>query len=330
MKKIPMQESLSYEKIKAEAGSLGFSACGVAPAGPLPQAVAEQYRRWLDAGCQADMAYLANNLEKRLNPQLLVEGARTVVSLAMNYYTDEALSPEGYAFARYARGRDYHDLMRERLRMLMSALSLEEYVDGRPFCDTAPVDERYWAVRSGLGWQGRSGQLIIPQAGTYFFLGELIICRDVDHYDTPMSSRCGNCRRCLDACPTGALLGDGTLDARRCLSYLTIEHRGDFPEQVGEEMGQCVYGCDRCAEVCPWNRFARVTSERDFHPSEALRSMTADDWANLTVEQYRALFKGSAVKRAKYEGLRRNIAAVKQAQERATEVPSSDGGEKEK
>ena len=134
-----------------------------------------------------------------------------------------------------------------------------------------------------------------------------------------MTSRCGNCRRCLDACPTGALLGDGTLDARRCLSYLTIEHRGDLPEQTGAEMGQCVYGCDRCAEACPWNRFAKVTQEADLHPSEALRNMTANDWANLTVEQYRKLFKGSAVKRAKFEGLCRNIEAVKQAQEKDEE-----------
>lgn len=314
-----MKEILSSDTVKAEAARLGFSACGLAPAAPLPEAAAAHYRRWLEAGCQADMSYLANNLEKRLNPQLLVEGAKTVVSLAMNYYTDETLSPDGYAFARYARGRDYHDLMRERLRSLMSALSLEEHIDGRPFCDTAPVDERYWAVRCGLGWQGRSGQLIIPQAGTYFFLGELILCREADAYDSPMPSRCGNCRRCLDACPTGALLGDGTLDARRCLSYLTIEHRGDLPEQTGAEMGQCVYGCDRCAEACPWNRFAKVTQEDDLHPSEALRKMTANDWANLTVEQYQRLFKGSAVKRAKYVGLCRNIEAVMQAQEKDEE-----------
>lgn len=318
-----MSEILSAQQVKAEAARLGFAACGLAPAEPLMPEAAAQYRQWLEGGCQADMAYLANNLEKRLDPRLLVEGARTVVSVAMNYYTDESLSPEGYAFARYARGRDYHDLMRERLRSLMTALSLEEYVDGRPFCDTAPVDERYWAVRCGLGWRGRSGQLVIPGAGTYFFLGELIVCREADAYDDPMQSRCGHCRRCLDACPTGALRGDGTLDARRCLSYLTIEHRGDLPTCAGQEMGNCVYGCDRCAEACPWNRFATVTPEAELHPSEALRSMTADDWANLTVEQYRALFKGSAVKRAKYEGLVRNIGAVREAQGEPSDHDSS-------
>lgn len=308
-----MSELLYSKQVKAEAQRLGFAACGLAPAEALPDDIAEQYRQWLRNGNQANMAYLENNLEKRLDPRLLVEGAKTVISVAMNYYTEDELSPRGYAFARYARGRDYHDIMRERLRMLMAALGIEEHVDGRPFCDTAPVDERYWAMRCGLGWRGRSGQLIIPHAGTYFFLGEVIVCREADIYDHVMASHCGSCHRCLDACPTGALLGNGMLDARRCLSYLTIEHRGDFPKDVGEDMGQCVYGCDRCAEACPWNRFAKETAETEFRPSEALKKMTADDWQNLTVEQYRMLFKGSAVKRAKFEGLRRNIDALHKA-----------------
>lgn len=303
-------EILSAQQVKAEAARLGFAACGLAPAEPLPAAHADRLRRWLAEGRNGDMAYLANHLDKRLDPRLLVEGAATIVSVALNYFTDDTLSADGYAFARYALGRDYHDVVREKLRALMAALNLEEYRDGRPFCDTAPVDERYWAVRCGLGWTGRSGQLIIPGAGTYFFLGELILCRPADAYDSPTASRCGTCRRCLDACPTGALLGDGTLDARRCLSYLTIEHRGDLPAGTGADMGGCVYGCDRCAEACPWNRFARPTAEAAFRPSDALRRMTAADWQRLTVDDYRALFKGSAVKRAKYEGLLRNIKAL--------------------
>lgn len=303
-------QTLSAQQVKAEALRLGFAACGLAPALPLDAAHAARVRQWLAEGRHGDMAYLANHLEKRLDPRLLVEGAQTVVSVALNYYTGTSLAPEGYDFARYAQGRDYHDVVREKLRALMAALGLQEHTDGRCFCDTAPVDERYWAMRCGLGWNGRSGQLVIPGAGTYFFLGELILLHPADAYDSPVPSRCGTCRSCIDACPTGALLGDGSLDARRCLSYLTIEHRGDLPADTGDHMGHCVYGCDRCAEACPWNRFARPTAETDFQPSDALRRMTADDWQHLTPEQYRTLFKGSAVKRAKYEGLLRNIRAL--------------------
>lgn len=301
---------LSAQQIKAEAARLGFSACGLSVAAPVDEAHARRIREWVAAGRHGEMNYLERNLELRLNPCLLVEGARTIVSVALNYYTEAALSPHGYQFARYALGRDYHDVVRERLRELMAAIGLKEHEDGRVFCDTAPVDERYWAVRGGLGWCGRSGQLIIPGAGTYFFLGELILTREADHYDAPQASRCGACRRCVEACPTGALLGDGTLDARRCLSYLTIEYRGDLPAGTAAKMGHCVYGCDRCAEACPWNSFARPTTVEDFQPSASLQRMTTDDWTALTPEQYRALFKGSAVKRAKYDGLVRNIRAI--------------------
>lgn len=303
---------LSAEQIKAEAARLGFSACGLAAAAPVDEEHAARVRRWVSEGKNGEMDYLKRHLELRLNPCLLVEGAQTIVSVALNYYTDAALSPDGYQFARYALGRDYHDVVRERLRSLMQALDLKEHEDGRVFCDTAPVDERYWAVRCGLGWCGRSGQLIIPGAGSYFFLGELILTRPADHYDTPLPSHCGTCRRCVEACPTGALLGDGTLDARRCLSYLTIEHRGELPDGTGEKMDHCVYGCDRCAEACPWNRFARPTAVTDFQPTDALRHMTTADWAALTPDDFRTLFKGSAVKRAKFDGLVRNIRAVEQ------------------
>lgn len=317
------QKTLSSAQVKAEALRLGFSACGLAPAAPIEAAHAERLRHWVAEGCHADMGYIADRLDMRLDPRRLVEGARTVVSVALNYYTDDTLAPDGYDFARYARGRDYHDVMRERLRRLMAALGLEEHADGRPFCDTAPIDERYWAARAGLGWCGRSGQLIIPAAGTYFFLGELVLVHPADAYDAPMPARCGHCRRCVDACPTGALFGDGTLDARRCLSYLTIEHRGNLPAGTGDKMGHCVYGCDRCAEACPWNRFARPTDEAAFRPSDAMRDMTADDWQALTIDDYRRLFKGSAVKRAKYEGLIRNIHAVSATAEEAPAPPDS-------
>ncbi len=306
-----MCKVLHSETIKAEAKCLGFSACGIARADAIDETHSLRYKQWLEAGCHGEMDYLARGLDMRLDPRLLVEGARSIVSVAMNYFPKQELPEEGYTFARYAYGKDYHDVMRERLRELMRALALTEFVDGRPFCDTAPIDERYWAVRAGLGWTGRSGQLILPQAGTYFFLGELVLTHEADAYDSPMPNRCGNCNKCVEACPTGALRGNGTLDARKCLSYLTIENKGDIPGEYAEKMGNCIYGCDRCSEACPWNRFSRPTSEEAFAATADFLNMQPCDWQSLSEEQYRHLFKGSAVKRAKYTGLLRNIEAAK-------------------
>lgn len=302
-------QQLAASTVKSEARRLGFAACGLAPAGPLSPQRAASVRRWLAAGRNAGMDYMGRHVEMRLDPRRLVEGAQTVVCVALNYNPGRVMPPDAYAIARYAYGRDYHDVMRERLRALMAALGLQEFADGRPFCDTAPLDERYWAVQAGIGWQGRNCQLILPGAGSYFVLGELLLRLPADVYDTPMSPHCGTCRRCIEACPAGALDDDG-LDARRCLSCLTIEHRGPLPDGLGRQMGRSIYGCDRCAEVCPHNRFARPTDVPDFRPSDALMHMTKADWQALTPEQYRTLFKGSAVKRTKYEGLVRNIRAV--------------------
>lgn len=223
--------------------------------------------------------------------------------------------------ARYARGKDYHDEMKARLFQLLGNIrqhlidnghtaAAEQLEGSRVFTDTAPVDERYWAWRSGLGWIGKNSQLIIPGAGSYFFLGELFLTLPADAFDSPVENRCGTCTKCLRACPAQCLSERG-LDARKCLSYLTIEYRGEeLPEGTGEKMGEMFYGCDRCGDVCPWNRLARPTNIEAFQPSPALLAMTWEDWRHLTLEQYRTLFKGSAVKRAKYEGLTRNIKAI--------------------
>ena len=223
--------------------------------------------------------------------------------------------------ARYARGKDYHDEMKARLFQLLGNIrqhlidnghsaAAEQLETSRVFTDTAPVDERYWAWKSGLGWIGKNSQLIIPGAGSYFFLGELFLTLPADAFDSPVENRCGTCTKCLRACPAQCLSERG-LDARKCLSYLTIEYRGEeLPEGTGEKMGEMFYGCDRCGDVCPWNRLARPTNIEAFQPSPALLAMTWEDWRHLTLEQYRALFKGSAVKRAKYEGLTRNIKAI--------------------
>lgn len=315
---------ISATDVKTSARQLGFSACGLAPAARVAPWQEERVRQWLAAKRNGNMDYLERHLQLRLDPTLLVEGAQTVVSVALNYYPRQTLSARGYSFARYAYGKDYHDVVRRKLRQLMAALGLDEPADGRPFCDTAPIDERYWAWRAGLGWIGRNTQLIIaPTAagdrqaagGSYFFLGELVLTREADAYDAPIASRCGKCRACIDRCPTRALSGEG-LDARRCLSYLTIEHRGELPPDTGELMGQCVYGCDRCSEACPWNRLSQPATDPDLQPTEEFLGMTQADWNALTPERYRRLFKGSAVKRAKYEGLMRNIRAARKASDK--------------
>lgn len=307
--------SLSTSFLRTSAARFGFSACGVAPAAPVDEAVAEAFRRWIAEGNQAEMAYLANNVEKRLDPTLLMEGAQSVVSVALNYYPAQLLDVSWqYEFAWYAYGQDYHEVMKARLNQLAETLSagVEEKVGYRVFCDTAPVLERYWAWRCGLGWIGKNTQLIVPRAGSAFFLGEIIFDRLFDAYDHPVKSRCGTCTRCLDTCPTGALVGPYTLDAARCLSYLTIEHRGDtLPPDAARAMGKCVYGCDRCQQACPWMRFARPTEVPEFRPKPEFLRLDHAALQSLSIDDYRHIFRGSAVKRAKYEGLMRNVQAMK-------------------
>lgn len=319
-------EKMIASKIKAEAQRLGFFACGIAKAAPVEENVAEAYRKWLENGEEASMAYMTNYLEKRLNPALLVPGVRSIVSLAMNYAPAQQL-PEGeYQLAAYALGQDYHDLMKQRLRELAVNIGapMELFQKGKKpqsadekeetgwgvFCDTAPVLERYWAQKAGLGWVGRNHQLIIPHAGSMFFLGEVFLPFAVDVYDTPMQSRCGSCHRCIDACPTHAIIPDEDFHAYRCLSYQLIENRGELSDEAKAAMGDTIYGCDRCQTACPWNRFATPNTEPALQPKPELLSMSKEAWHNLSVEDYRRLFKGSAVKRVKFDGLKRNIDAT--------------------
>ncbi len=306
--------TLDSRRVKELAREEGFSACGLAQAAPVSAERAAELRAWLAAGQNGTMDYLARNVEKRLDPRLLLDGARTVVSLAVNYSPSDGIGGAGTRIARYACGTDYHDVVKNMLRRLLTRLGLDEGTDTRAFVDTAPIDEKYWAQQCGLGWRGRNCQLVIPGAGSFFFLGELLTVHPADKYDTPAVSRCGTCRACLDACPSGALAGDGTMDARRCLSYLTIECREPLPPGTGEKMGGCFYGCDRCAEACPWNRrFARRTAVGELLPRPALVEMGDEDWRHLTQAEYTELFRKSAVKRAKYAGLTRNISAWAEA-----------------
>ena len=303
------------DKIKAEASRLGFFVCGFARAEPVSEAMRRHYLGWLADGRNADMAYLGNNLDKRFDPRLLMPGVKTIVVVAQNYFPARRL-PEGEPqIADYALGLDYHDIVKQKLRQLAATVGIADY---RAFVDTAPVLERYWAVRAGLGWIGKNQQLIIPHAGSEFFLGELFVTVELPP-DEPLPNRCGTCHRCVDACPTHALslpatcvegYGDITrFDARLCLSYQTIENRGELTVGAKTAMGDTFYGCDRCQRACPWNRFAKPSTEPLLQPREELLAMTRQKWENLTEEDYRRLFKGSAVKRAKYEGLMRNIKA---------------------
>lgn len=300
MNKVMSSELLNNSTVKAEALRLGFSACGLAPAEPVEESYAQRFLKWLQEGRQADMQYMSNHVEKRLDPRLLHPGVKTIISLAMNYYPEE----QNPALSMYAQGKDYHDVVRQRLQQLLQNLGVE----GRCFVDTAPVLERYWAWRAGLGWQGRHTQLILPGCGSTFFLGELFVCTPADRYDEPLNRNCGNCRRCLEACPTHAITEEG-MDARRCISYLTIENRGTLPADL--ELQKCFYGCDRCQRACPHFQLTKKTQIPEFLPSEELKNMTSDDWKQLTKEKYQAIFRGSAVKRAKFEGIMRNIEACK-------------------
>jgi epoxyqueuosine reductase len=304
---------ISHQYITELATSCGFSAVGCAPAEAVAEWRKEQWRDYLASGRHAEMHYLEQHLEKRLNPALLVEGAKSVVCVALNYFTEAEFPADGYTLSRYARGKDYHDVVKERLQKILDFITDftgKAYV-GRAFCDTAPLLERYWAVKAGLGTIGRNRQLIIPGMGSYFFLGVLAVTAEINDTKKERSGSdiCLDCDRCLKACPTGALTVDG-IDCRRCLSYLTIEHRGDIPDDIAHKMGHRIYGCDACQQVCPHNKNAHSTEESAFNMPPEVAAMTPTDWHSLTEERYKSLFKDSAIERAGYQGLRRNITAV--------------------
>lgn len=310
-------------KLKAEALRLGFSSCGIAQAGPVDISHVDFYNKWLKLGNHADMKYLERYEDLRMNPQKLHPGTRSVISLALNYYPQKRLKDNQYQFAYYAYGKDYHDVMKLKLRELWTSfcdslcgenniINICELKESCKICvDTAPILERYWAWKAGLGWIGRNKTLIIPHVGSFFFLGEILTDIEFDEYDIPMESHCGTCSNCIDACPMHALTD--SIDARNCFSYLTIEHKGDFKDNiklnktVNDNKGCYIYGCDCCQLACPHNKMAKSTIIDEFQPSTEFLQMEQSDWEHLTKEEYQLLFRGSAVKRAKYEGLMRNI-----------------------
>ena len=296
------------EEIKAYALSLGFDACGICPAGDSGEE--EHYMQWLSEKCHAGMDYLERHIDKRLNPVLLVEGAQSIISVALNYYPHQKLSPHVPQFAYYAYGKDYHDVMKDKLEALFQFIRLRfPEVRGRCFVDSAPVLERFWAAKAGLGFIGKNTLLIIPQKGSYFFFGELIIDNELD-YDEPLKLLCGNCRKCLNACPTGAIEKPYWLNAGKCISYQTIENKGEIDPAVIPCLQNNVYGCDICQQVCPWNRFAVPHRTPEFFPSDDFLLLDFEKLEKMNEETFRRIFRDSAVKRAKFHGLKRNIEAL--------------------
>ncbi len=294
--------------IKQKAKQLGFLDCGIAKAGFLEEE-APRLEAWLMQGMQGEMGYMANHFDKRLDPTLLVPGAKSVISLLFNYYSEAKQSdPEAPKISRYAYGVDYHYVVKDKLRELVESMEAEiGAFEGRVFVDSAPVLEKAWAAKSGLGWRGKHTNLISKKKGSYFFLAEIICDLELSP-DAPVQDHCGDCTRCIDACPTDAIEQPYIVNGSKCISYATIELKSDtLPDFFKGKMENWVFGCDICQEVCPWNRFSSPHKTAEFTPSEALLHMSKRDWEEISEEVFRELFRKSPVKRTKFEGLKRNI-----------------------
>jgi len=303
---IIVNQSLS-EFIRTEALNLGFFDCGFSKARHLPNDE-RRMEMWLEDGKNADMAYLERNREKRYNPNLLVEESKTVITVLFNYYPSEKLEEkDNFKISKYAYGKDYHYIIKDKLKLLL--LKIEEKTGkrkARVFTDSAPVLDRAWARESGLGYIGKNTILINKKGGSYFFIGHIILDLEIEFEAKSVANSCGTCTKCIQACPTDAL-EPFKLDANKCISYLTIENRGDIPEEFSGKFENYIFGCDICMDVCPWNRFTIANSEPLFQPSEELLKMRLADWENLDKQKFKKLFRGSAVERAGFKGLKRNI-----------------------
>lgn len=302
-----MNKHTATQIIKTKAQELGFSFCGIAKAEFLEQE-APRLEEWLKRGYQGKMSYLENYFDKRLDPTLLVPGAKSVVSLVYNYYPKKDLAEDdNLKIAKYAYGKDYHFVVKDKLKILLTHLNetIGE-VNGRAFVDSAPVMEGAWAQKSGLGWVGKNSLLLNRSAGSFFFLAELIIDLELE-YDSPTKDYCGTCTACMDACPTDAIPEPYVVDGSRCISYFTIELKEEIPNDVKGKFENWIFGCDICQDVCPWNRFSTPHNEPRFDPSQELENMKESDWREISEEVFRKVFKKSAVKRTGLKGLQRNI-----------------------
>jgi len=294
--------------VKSTASALGFDFCGIAEA-VFMEEDARKLENWLAKGYHGKMSYMERYFDLRVDPRKLVPGAKSVVTLMMNYYPSVEQREGTPKIARYAYGKDYHEVIREKLNAFLFTLREEiGEINGRGFVDSAPVLERSWAVRSGLGWVGKNGNLIQRQSGSFFFIATLVLDLDLLHDSSFAKDYCGSCTRCLDACPTGAILPGKTIQGSQCISYYTIELKEALiPKEDQEKFGDWMFGCDICQEVCPWNRFASPHQQKEFQPLREVLEFGKKDWAELTEEQFRKIFKDSPLKRAKWTGIRRNL-----------------------
>lgn len=305
-----MQKEQVKQLIRTKAENLGFLSAGFSKADFL---ASEEPRlvNWLKAEKQGKMSYMENHFDLRLDPRLLVPGAKTVISLAYNYFPSDLQREDTFRISKYAYGKDYHDVVKVKLRQLVSELQSEiGDIEGRVFVDSAPILEKAWAEKSGIGWVGKNGNLIQPKAGSFFFLAEIICDLDLEP-DGPIRDYCGSCTRCIDACPTEAIEAPYIVNGSKCISYATIELRdSELPELFRGNMKNWVYGCDICQDVCPWNRFSKPHNEADFRAKEEILTFSKEEWEELDELTFQSVFKGSAVKRTRFSGLKRNISFV--------------------
>ncbi|MFO7828176.1 MAG: tRNA epoxyqueuosine(34) reductase QueG [Bacteroidales bacterium] len=301
------KENTKY--IKQKALELGFLAIGFSKAEFLEKE-SHQLKAWLNSGFHGEMKYMETHFEKRVDPTKLVEGAKSVISVLYNYFPKEQQKKDAYQISKYAYGKDYHYVVKEKLFQLLEFIKAETgNVNGRAFVDSAPVMDKVWAAKSGLGWIGKNTNLISKQYGSFVFIGELIIDLKLE-YDKPSKDYCGNCTKCIDACPTNALT-PYRLDARKCISYLTIEKKGELPPELKGKWENWIFGCDICQDICPWNSKARPHNEPQFKLTEKLQYLKKEDWEKLDNTKFKKIFKNSAFQRTKFEGLKRNIEFLK-------------------
>ena len=292
--------------IKTEAKRLGFMSCGISRAGFLEEE-APRLEEWLTKNMHGEMGYMENHFDKRLDPTKLVEGSKSVISLLLNYYPEKTQKENSFQISKYAYGTDYHYVIKDKLKQLLQFIQGEiGEIEGRAFVDSAPVLDKAWAAKSGLGWIGKNSNLLTKQVGSFYFIAELIVDLDLK-YDSPVTDHCGSCTACIDACPTQAIVEPYKVDGSKCISYFTIELKDALPNSVKGQFEDWMFGCDICQDVCPWNKFSKSHNEPLFNPHPELLEMDKKAWQELTKETFDEIFKNSAVKRTKFEGLKRNI-----------------------
>jgi epoxyqueuosine reductase len=294
--------------IKNKCNELGFDYCGIARAERLDED-ARRLERWLTSGMHGKMQYMENHFDMRIDPAKLVPGAKSVITLLINYFPHQQQQSEAPKIAKYAYGYDYHEVIREKLKQLLLLMKTEiGEINGRGFVDSAPVLERAWATKSGLGWIGKNGNLLHKQAGSFFFIATLIVDLELIYDDPFAKDYCGSCRRCIESCPTDAILENKVVDGSKCISYFTIELKDTLlPEHLKSQFSDWMFGCDVCQDVCPWNRFSKPHQETQFTPLPQVLNFTSTDWEELTEESFKQIFKNSPLKRRKFEGIKRNL-----------------------